>query len=64
MILGSRAIILDVEEAKKLLDAVRIAWDKERIELLIGRGLMDTVNSLDSAIREIESVENARNYFA
>ena len=54
MILGSRAIILDVDEAKKLLDAVRIAWDKERIELLIAKGLMDTVNSLDTAIRDIE----------
>ena len=54
MIHGSRAIILDVEEAKKLLDAVRIAWDKERIELLIGRGLMDAVNSLSFAITEIE----------
>ena len=57
MMLGSRAIILDVEEAKKLLEAVRIAWDKERIELLIGRGLIKTINDLDTAIMAIEEYD-------
>lgn len=57
MIIGSKAIILDIEEAKQLLEAVRTRWDIKRIKLLEEKGLLQTVNEFSSVIKDVEETE-------
>lgn len=55
MILGKDAIILDVEDARKLLKVVRYpAWDKEKIRFAIEIGCFHVIDSLDTAINLID----------
>jgi hypothetical protein len=57
MIIGSRAVIIDIDCAKKILEAVRTPWVLKRIKLLQERDLLDTVNELADAVKEIEGEE-------
>ena len=55
MILGKNAIILDVEEAKKLLAAIRLHWTKEQIEEFAKLKYLCVINDLSSNIKDIEN---------
>ena len=61
MILGRNTIIIDVEDAKKLLNAIRLHWDKKRITELIERDYLGIIEELDFAIRDVER-QYERNY--
>lgn len=54
MIDGREAIILSVEEASKLLEAIRIIWSKDVIEELNRRGLLQTVDEFSSLVRRFD----------
>lgn len=58
MIIGLNAIIIDIDQAKKLQAAIRSrGWNKKIITEFQQSGALSSINELDSAIREIESRE-------
>jgi hypothetical protein len=54
MIDGREAIILDIYEANKLLEAIKVGWSKERIEELNKKNLLDIVNKFSLMVRRFD----------
>ena len=50
----NEAIIIRVEDAKKLLEAIHIDWTKEKIELLMKRNLLFTINEFSSTLKKFD----------
>lgn len=57
MIIGSRAVIIDIDCAKKILEAVRTPWSLRKIELIQKKGLLDAINEFTDAVRAMEGEE-------
>ena len=51
MIIGSNAIVMSIDDARKLLDALRLEWNSKTIADLQRRGLFDVVDGLRGIVR-------------
>jgi len=54
MIYGLNAIILDIDEVRKIVEAIDMHWDKKYITKLSDNGLLDTVSKLRDFVRNVE----------
>jgi hypothetical protein len=54
VIRGSECVILTVDDARKILDAVRTDWSRARIERLQQLGLFEAVDRFQDLVRACE----------
>lgn len=51
---ASDAIIMSKEDGRRLLKAIYVGWNKERIERLIKLGLLESVSQFRESLKENE----------
>jgi len=57
MLSGRDVIIISIDDAKRLVAAIRFAWDKDRIQLLAEHGYLSAMQRLEDAIKRYEDPE-------